>query len=131
MTPFDLLGLKYRLGANPEKHGATDCIGLAVAVLTYYGIDTPTPKRDWYRRLRRGDTQVFEDELQRWGVKTSQIGIGTVALCRSSMGLGLAVFAEGGWIAFAESTVQWNPIGVLPVVDCYCQRKSISANTSE
>jgi len=122
MTPIELIGLPYRLGADPERHGATDCIGLAIAVLNHYGVETPVPKRDWYRRLRRGDDQVFEDELQRWGVKTSEPREGVVALCISSMGKGLAVFAEGGWIAFNESTVHWSPIGALQVVACYCRR---------
>ena len=29
MTPYDLIGLPYRLGATPEKHNAADCLSLA------------------------------------------------------------------------------------------------------
>ena len=122
MTPLQLIGMGYRLGADPIKHGATDCIGLVVAVLNHYGIKTPVIQRDWYRRLRRGDTQVFADELERWGVETSQPKIGVVALCPSNMGKGLAVFAEGGWLLFSGLTVQWSPIDALQDAVFYSRR---------
>ena len=124
MTPLQLIGMNYRLGADPVRHGATDCIGLVVTVLNHYGIQTPVIQRDWYRRLRRGDTQVFEDELNRWGKKTTKPTIGVVALCPANMGKGLAVFAEGGWLLFSGSTVQWRPIDALQDVVFYCQRNS-------
>ena len=62
-----LIGLPYRLGANPEKHNAADCLTLARAVLHHYGIATPEPTRDWYRRLHRKDYSIFEEELEKWG----------------------------------------------------------------
>ena len=57
--PYDLIGMPYRLGASPEKHGAADCLTLAKAVLSFQGVKTPEPKRHWYRRLMQGDTNVF------------------------------------------------------------------------
>ena len=59
MDPIKLIGMQYCLGANPVDHGAADCLSLCRTVLASYGIDTPKPKRSWYRRLRRGDTDVF------------------------------------------------------------------------
>ena len=97
MHPYDLLGLPYRLGATPEKHGAADCLTLAIAVLEHYGITTPEPQRSWYRRLRRGETDVFAEELARWGNKITRPNIGTVALCQSIRGLGMATYFEDGW----------------------------------
>ena len=44
-----LLGLPYRLGANPDDHKAADCVSLAREVLKNYGIESPVPTRDWYR----------------------------------------------------------------------------------
>lgn len=120
MHPYDLIGLPYRLGADPERHGATDCINLARAVLRHHKVSAPEPQRSWYRRYRKGDTDVFKDELERWGKITDSPKIGTVALCHAPTGYGLATFFEDGWIYFAGSEVQWSPIGVLPVVALYC-----------
>jgi len=120
MHPYDLIGMKYRLGALPEKHNAADCLTLAVAVLNWHGVDTPQPQRAWYRRLYRGDTSVFQDELERWGQLSAAPKIGTVALCKSDFGLGMASYFENGWIAFKESAVIWFPVDSLSVVGLYC-----------
>jgi len=122
MHPYDLIGLSYRLGADPERHNAADCLSLARAVLQHQKVETPAPQRDWYRRLRRGDTAVFKEELERWGEEIATPKICSVALCHSPLGYGLATFFEGGWIHFDESVVRWSPIGVLPVVAVYCSR---------
>lgn len=121
--PYRLIGMRYRLGASPEQHQAADCLTLAKAVLAWHGIDTPDAQRSWYRRLRRGDTAVFEEELLRWGSVIDSPRLGTVALCRSPLGLGMASFFENGWLHFDESAVRWSPTGVLPVVACYCRMK--------
>ena len=122
MHPYKLIGLPYRLGANPDAHGAADCLTLARVVLQHHGVTTPEPQRSWYRRLYRGDTAVFKDELERWGEVTAAPKIGSVALCHSPFGYGLATFFEGGWISYVESAVQWSPIGALQVVEIYCCR---------
>ena len=121
--PYRLIGLPYRLGASPERHGAADCLTLAKATLEWHGIATPDAKRSWYRRLRKGDTAVFKDELECWGKLIESPNIGTVALCQSAYGLGMASFFENGWLHFDESAVRWSPIGALPVVACYCRMK--------
>ena len=72
MHPYQLIGLPYRLGAIPEKHGAADCLSLAKAVLAFQGVATPEATRDWYRRIKRGDTSIFKKELERWGQKIAQ-----------------------------------------------------------
>ena len=113
--------MSFRLGADPERHGATDCLGLARAVLAHQGIVTPSPQRSWYRRLRHGDTTVFREELERWGARVAEPRLAeTVALCRSDHGLGLAVSYLSGWLAFRETTIQWHPSDVLLIVDLYC-----------
>ena len=80
MTPFELIGLPYRLGATPEKHKAADCLSLARCVLKHYNIDSPEPERDWYRRLRRKDYSIFEEQLTLWGDVVDSPTMGTVAL---------------------------------------------------
>ena len=127
--PYDLIGMNYRLGASPEKHNAADCLTLAVAVLTWHGVATPQPQRSWYRRLYRGDTSVFQDELERWGQHLDAPKIGTVALCKSETGLGMASYFETGWIAFKESAVTWSPIDSLLVVELYCPANLIYASS--
>lgn len=121
--PYDLIGLPYRLGASPEKHGAADCLTLAKAVLTWHGVDTPEAQRAWYRRMRRNDRAVFKEELERWGTRVAEPKIGVVALCQSDSGLGLASYFENGWIAFTGSEARWFPIGALTVVALYCRTK--------
>jgi len=123
MNPELLLGMKYRLGSNPAVHGTADCLSLARTVLGWYGIATPEPKRDWYRRLRRNDYSVFEEELARWGKQTSHLESGVVALCNAENGSGMATYWEGGWLSFVGSEVAWSPIGGLEVNALYCQRK--------
>ena len=122
MHPYELIGMRYRLGATPEKHGAADCLSLSKAVLAFYGVPTPEPQRDWYRRLRKGDTDVFKEELSKWGKEINSPTISTVALCHSPLGLGMASYFEDGWIHFSGSEAVWSPIGVLQVVGLYSSR---------
>ena len=63
MKPHQLIGLPYRLGADPEKHKAGDCLSLVRTVLANYGFTVPKGERDWYRRLRKKDYSVFFEEL--------------------------------------------------------------------
>ena len=123
MTPFDLIGRPYRLGADFVSRPEGDCLSLARFVLKSYGIRTPEPQRSWYRRLRRKDTQVFRDELERWGEVTTDLRCGVVALCQAENGYGMAVWFENGWLSFVGSEVKWSTIGGLAVVECYCPRK--------
>ena len=126
MTPYDLIGRGYRLGADFVSRPEGDCLSLARAVLAYHGVETPAPQRSWYRRLRKGDTAVFRDELERWGEETTDLKCGVVALCQAENGYGMATWFEDGWISYVGSAVRWSPIGVPQVVALYCQRKSNS-----
>ena len=122
MHPYELIGLPYRLGATPEKHGAADCLSLSRAILAFYGISTPEPERDWYRRLRKGDTAVFKEELSKWGKQITSPTLGAIALCHGPLGLGMASYFEDGWIHYAGSEAIWSPIGGLQVVGLYSSR---------
>lgn len=124
MNPYQLIGRPYRLGGDFIKYEGGDCLTLARAVLTFYGIESPTPKRSWYRRLRRGDTAVFKDELERWGEKTTELECGVVALCQAENGYGMAVWFRNGWLSFVESAVKWSPVEALQPLAFYCPQKS-------
>ena len=123
MNTLDLIGLPYRLGANPEDHQAADCLSLACTVLRNYGLHPPAPRRDWYRRLRKGDYSVFADELERFCEKTDTPRVGVVALCDAPNGVCLATFYESGWLSFVGLVVKWSPIGALSVRQLYCLTK--------
>ena len=129
MKPYQLLGRKYRVGADFVSRSEGDCLSLVAVVMAHYGIDFPDPQRAWYRRYLRGDADVFRDELQKWGHLTNDIECGTVALCRAYDGFGLASFYEDGWISFIGLEVRWSPLEALQVVELYCPRKSNSATS--
>ena len=124
MKPYQLIGLPYRLGADPIKHHAADCVSLARTVLKYYGIDSPEPRRDWYRRVRRKDFDIFREELEKWGNETKDINIGTVAIVKKEEGFALAVYYEGGFLICQEPIVKWTPLDTLAVERYYCPQKS-------
>ena len=126
MKPHHLIGLPYRLGADPVRHGAGDCLSLCRTVLAHYKISSPEPERSWYRRLRKKDYSIFFEELNRWGVD-SPPKLGAIALCKSDDGYGMAAFYEEGWLNYQKTlggqVVIWSPLNVLMVEGCYYQRK--------
>ena len=121
--PLKLIGIKYRLGSNPEQHGTADCVSLARAVLSYQGIEAPPTQRSWYRRLKNGDYSVFPEQLNLWGERISVAKIGSLALCQTDDGYGLASYFEGGWIAFSGIEAAWSPAKCLSIAELYYQRK--------
>ena len=126
MKPHQLIGLPYRLGADPEKHKAGDCLSLCRTVLKSYGISSPDPKRSWYRRLKKKDYSIFFEELNRWGVD-SPPKLGAIAFCKSDDGYGMAAYYEEGWLSYQKTlggqVVIWSPLNALMVEGCYYQRK--------
>ena len=126
MKPHQLIGLPYRLGADPVKHGAGDCLSLCRTVLKSYGISSPDTKLSWYLRLRKKDYRIFTEELNRWGVD-SPPKLGAIALCKSDDGYGMAAFYEEGWLSYRKTlkgqTVMWSPLNVLTVEGCYYQQR--------
>ena len=126
MKPHQLIGLPYRLGADPEKHKAGDCLSLVRTVLANYGFTVPKGERDWYRRLKRKDYSIFFEELNRWGVE-SPPKLGTIGLCKSDDALYMAAFYEEGWLSYQKTlggqVVIWCPQNNLMVEGCYYQQK--------
>ena len=126
MRPDQLIGLPYRLGADPVTHGAGDCLSLVRTVVANYGFTVPKGERDWYRRLRKKDYSIFFEELNRWGVE-SPPKLGAIALCKSDNGYGMAAYYEEGWLSYQkrleESVVIWSPLDNLMVEGCYYPRK--------
>ena len=134
LKPYELIGLEYRLGSDPVKHGTGDCLSLVRTVLGHYGFTVPKGERDWYRRLKRKDYSIFFEELNRWGVE-SPPKLGTIGLCKSDDALYMAAFYEEGWLSYqktlGKSVVKWLPLEALSLAGCYFQRKPISVMPSE
>ena len=126
MKPHQLIGLPYRLGADPEKHKAGDCLSLCRTVLKSYGISSPEPERSWNRRLKKKDYSIFFEELNRWGVD-SPPKLGAIALCKSDDGYGMAAYYEEGGLNYQKTlggqAVMWSPLKALTVEGCFYQRK--------
>ena len=126
MKPYELIGFEYRLGSDPVKHGTGDCLSLVRTVLGHYGFTVPKGERDWYRRLKRKDYSIFFEELNRWGVE-SPPKLGTIGLCKSEDGYGMAAWYEEGWISYQKTlggqVVIWLPLNALTVEGCYYQQK--------
>ena len=129
LKPYELIGLEYRLGSDPVKHGTGDCLSLVRTVLGHYGFTVPKGERDWYRRLKRKNYSIFFEELNRWGVE-SPPKLGTIGLCKSDDALYMAAFYEEGWLSYQKtlgrSVVRWSPLEALSLAGCYFQRKPIS-----
>jgi hypothetical protein len=119
---LDLIGLPYRLGAEPERHKAADCLTLSRYVLKTYGVETPSGDRSWYRRLRQKDYSIFKEQLDLWGTETADITVGTVALCQTDSGVCLATFISEypGWLNFRGTEVVWSPLEGLNIERLYC-----------
>lgn len=119
--PVDLIGLPYRLGAEPARHGATDCINLCRWVLAWHGIEAPVPARSWYRRLHAGDTSIFKEQLDLWGTPAET---GIIGLVQASNSYGLAVFYDTGWLHCSAqiNQVVWSPS--VKYEARYCHGKS-------
>jgi len=128
LKPYELIGLPYRLGADPVKHKAGDCLSLVRTVLANYGFTVPKGERSWYRKLKRKDYSIFFEELNRWGVE-SPPKLGTIGLCKSDDGYGMAAYYEDGWLSYRrtleDQVVIWSPLEALSLAGCYFQRKPI------
>tara|TARA_R100000664_G_C2755698_1_gene143449 strand:+ start:736 stop:1107 length:372 start_codon:yes stop_codon:yes gene_type:complete len=123
VKPLHLIGLPYRLGAIPDIHKAGDCYTITRDVLKSYGIDTPEPTREWYRRLRRGDFDVFLEELEKYCSVVTTAKIGVIALIKAEKGYGLATYWEAGWISFVDQEARWSHLEGLEVVRLYYPTK--------
>ena len=119
IDPVNLLGLPYRLGADPEQHGAADCLSLSRHVVGEHGVTMPPAKRDWYRRLRRKDYSVFREELNKWGYEIDKPRIGSIVLCKTDIGYALGAYWYGGCLVFVNTEVSWQPVTNLQVEAFY------------
>lgn len=119
--------MPYRLGADPERHGAADCLSLARHVVGHYGYTMPPAQRPWYRRLRRKDYSVFHEQLSLWGDIINEPRIGSVVLSRTEDGLCLGGYWYDGCLVFLGTQVTWTRVTNLAVDAIYFPTKQSCA----
>ena len=127
IDPVDLVGMQYRLGADPEKHGAADCLSLTRHVVGHYGYSLPPAQRSWYRRLRRKDYSVFTEQLSSWGKVINVPRLGSIVLCRTDAGYALGAYWCDGCLVFLGTQVTWKRVTDLPIAGIYFPTKQSCA----
>lgn len=126
------LGLPYRWGGDPDRHGGTDCLRLTIAVLGLY--DAPRPaliKREWYRAAGRGRWEPLLQELTASSRTVAGAMPLDVALLANGGPIALGVCVAGGILtACQEQGVQWRPLAACQVRRWFRFLPSASNNTS-
>ena len=119
MSVFDLLGLRYRLGADGSD-GEIDCIHLVYAVQRELGIPTPVFKENWYEAEWR---EVARDLLG-WGTRIPKPAYDGDVILMPTEERAFAVAWQQGFLAINHRSkrVQWLPLSVLPATQIHCFR---------
>jgi hypothetical protein len=108
-----LVGLPYRMSADPKGAEATDCIRLVFHVLEIAGQQPPPIDRRWYPMLARQDS----DGLRREWMRLSRPTTGPEQLSTTLLPEGpfaIAVVVDGGILLVRpEVGVRWVPLSNL------------------
>lgn len=117
----DLVGLKYRLGADGTG-GEIDCIHLVYTVLDRLGIKTPDFREDWYEASAR---EIARD-LLRWGKRVDRAEYdGDVLLVAQEPWAFAVVWLQGVlYINTMTKTVMWCPLAQLNAYRCFRTKKN-------
>lgn len=115
------LGLPYRWGADPNRHGAADCLRLTIAVLAFYDAPRPMIKRAWYRAAGRGHWQPLLDELAAISRPVAGAMSLDVALLDGGEPIALAVCVAGGLLTTCqEHGAHWRPLAACQIRRWFC-----------
>ena len=117
----DLIGLRYRLGADGSK-GEIDCIHLVYKVWERCGIDAPPFNPGWYSASK---TKVCRD-LLRWGYRVDQpTDDGDVLLLKED-NWAFAVTWQAGilYVNTHLNCVTWGPVSNFTGFHCFRMRSS-------
>jgi hypothetical protein len=111
------LGLPYRWGGDPDRHGGTDCLRLTVAVLGLY--DAPRPaaiKPEWYAAAGRGRWHPLLRELATISEPVPGATPLDVALLAGGAPIALGVCVAGGVITTCQGHgVHWRPLAACQI----------------
>ena len=110
------IGLPYRWGGDPDRHGATDCLRLTVAVLAAFDAPRPPIKREWYHAAGR---QRWKPLLEELTAISRPVPGGThldVALLSGGEPIALGVCVAGGLLTSCQGLgVHWRPLASCQV----------------
>lgn len=111
------LGLPYRWGGDPDRHGGTDCLRLTVAVLGLY--DAPRPaaiKPEWYAAAGRGRWHHLLRELATISEPVPGATPLDVALLAGGAPIALGVCVAGGVLTTCQGHgVHWRPLAACQI----------------
>lgn len=111
------LGLPYRWGGDPDRHGGTDCLRLTVAVLGLY--DAPRPaviKAEWYEAAGRRRWQPLLKELATISQPVPGSRPLDVALLAGGAPIALGVCVAGGILTTCQGHgVHWRPLAACQI----------------
>lgn len=113
---FDLIGLKYRLGAD-GSNGEIDCIHLVYQALDRMAIPTPPFQTEWYTK----PTKAVLRELLAWGYRVPKpLYNGDVVLIPQDR-WAFAVTWEQGILHInrLSERVAWCPLASLTDAHCF------------
>lgn len=109
------LGLPYRLGADPVKERATDCVHLVFRTLESDGLQTPPIKRCWYRELSSNNITSIMKDWYSLTVQTAGPEQHAMTVLSHSPEFALGVFIDDGLLAVHPTMGSiWTPVGSLP-----------------
>lgn len=117
----DLVGLKYRLGAD-GSNGEIDCIHLVYIVLERLGMPVPDFRDDWYDASAR----VIARDLLRWGRRVDRAEYdGDVLLVAQDPWAFAVVWLQGAlYINTEQGKVAWCAIHQLKSYRCFRMKGS-------
>lgn len=107
MAGLDLIGYHYRLGAAGDNR-EIDCIHMVLQTLQEMGIETPSPKQEWYE----DNPRLILQDLEAWGARIPRLKKDGDVLVRHENGIVFAVVSEGG-LLYVDRTferVAWGPL---------------------
>lgn len=111
------IGLPYRWGGDPDRHGATDCLRLTIAVLGLY--DAPRPpriKREWYEAAGRCCWRPLLEELAAISRPVPGAMPLDVALLAGGEPIALGVCVAGGLLTTCQGQgVHWRPLAACQI----------------
>ena len=118
----DLIGIKYRLGADGSS-GEIDCIHLCYVVLDRLGISTPVFNEFWYRASKR---DILRDILS-WGYRVHEPRYtdGDVLLIPQNSWAFAVIWDKGVlYIDPFMKRVQWSTPQRFTQLHCFRSRKN-------
>jgi hypothetical protein len=117
----DLIGLKYRLGANGED-GEIDCIHLVYTVLERLGMAAPTFDADWYTASRTTVARA----LLNWGDRVAEPQYDGDVLVLAQIPWAFSIVWQQGilYINTELEKVSWCSLDQLNRSHCFRMRSS-------